>query len=236
MPRRIQPSYTKAAARQSLAAMGDSLTHNVTLGVPPERFWPERLAAGLRALGVPIQARNFGRSGNTTANSGVNMQVRFGRMTAYGAPVLGVIWGGVNDPGSGIAGATTQANLQAMAETLFTAGVRYVLIGNTQYQNYSVGGDTVSTPAATYATLRPFQQAAANALIAAHPGKVAYVDIYGFMRQKIVDGIVTQGDWAAWHVADANQHLNPTGEQYVADAMLATIQAQSGWLVALKAG
>jgi hypothetical protein len=140
-----------------------------------------------------------------------------------------VIWLGVNDPGNSIAGATTQANLVTMAETLFDAGTEYVIIGNTQYINWSTGGDTIDTPESTYATVRTFQLAAANALIAAHPGKVAYCDIYGYMRQLIVDGDETQGSFS-WHTADSNQHLNPLGEQYVADAMLETILSQYGWI------
>lgn len=231
MPRKIQATYQRGLGK-TLAAMGDSLSYNVTLGVRPDQFWPKRLADALRALGCGVRSRNFGRSGNTTTD----MIARFGAMTAYDVPFLGAIWGGVNDPGNGISGATTQANIQQMAEALFAAGTPYVLIGNTQYLNYSTNVETVGVPYSTYATLRTSQKAAADALIPAYPGRVAYVDIYAAFRQEIVGGAVAQGDWAAWHVADLNQHLNPAGEQVVADAMVAAIQARPDWLDALRTG
>lgn len=228
MPRPIQITPNRSPRRQALAAIGDSLTQNASLNVRPNEFWPERLAVALRELGCPIIGRNFGISGNTTTQ----MLARIGVMTQFETPNLAIIWGGVNDPGSEIVGATTQDNIEAMGETLLDAGVPYLVIGNTQYLNYSSGGDTLETPSATYATLRTYQLAAANALIAAHPDQVAYCDIYGHMRQLIVDGDYTQGDHL-WHVEATNQHLNAIGEQIVADVMLATIQAQDGWVTAL---
>jgi lysophospholipase L1-like esterase len=230
MPRPIIASPAPGP-RHTLAAMGDSLTHNTTLYVRPDQFWPAVLADLLTAQGCRVRSRNFGQSGQSTAGA----IARFGLMTRYDVPTLGVIWIGVNDPGNGIAGATTQANITAMAETLFEAGTAYVIIGNTQYVNWSTGGDTLETPGATYATLRTYQAAAADALIAAHPGKVAFCDIYTHMRNLIVDGTYAQGD-AAWHVADGDQHLNAAGEAIVADAMYATIAAQPGWIDALKRG
>jgi len=230
MPRLIQPTYTPGP-RHPLAAIGDSLTHNSTLGVLPHAFWPEVLSERLRGLGAGVIARNFGRSGNTSQD----MIARFGHMTRYDVPKVGIIWAGANDPGNAIVGATTQANIQSMAETLFSAGTRFVIIGNTQYLNWSTGGDTVSAQSTTYATLKGFQQAAAAALATAHPGQAAYCDTYAAMRQKIVAGVETQGS-NSWHTSANNQHLNALGERYVAEAMLATIQAQPGWLDALKAG
>lgn len=225
--RRIQRTFD-LVPRFSLAAIGDSLVHNASLGVLTHEFWPERLAVGLRDLDVAIRGRNFGHSGNTSTQA----VVRIAQMTRYDVPTIGIIWAGANDPGNGIVGATTQANIQSMAETLFDAGSTYVVIGNTQYLNYSSGGDTTSAQGATYATLKGFQAAAATALIALHPGQVAYCDTYAAMRALIVAGTETQGSFS-WHVADSNQHLNAHGNQIVADAMLATIQAQDGWLAAL---
>ena len=55
-----------------------------------------------------------------------------------------------------------------------------------------------------------------------------YVDFYDWMRDLIVAGTYTQGDDTAWHVAVSNAHLNNTGEQILADAIYAAMQAQ-GW-------
>lgn len=228
MPRPIITA-TAPGPRHTIANMGDSLSHNVTLLVRPDQFWPAVLAEGLRQDGYRVRSRNFAQSGLTTAGA-LN---RLPLMTAYDVPKLAVIWIGVNDPGNDIAGATTQANIETMANTLLDSGTEFVVIGNTQYINWSSGGDTLTTPGATYATLRTFQQAAADALKAQHPGKVAYADIYGAMRQRIVDGTDTQGS-ASWHVSDGDQHLNAYGERIIAEIMRATIEAQDGWLDALR--
>ena len=115
------------------------------------------------------------------------------------------------------------------------AGTTYAIVVSTQFVNWSAGGDTLNTPGATYATLRTFQQAAATAKATTYPGRVAYCDLYTYMRNLIVAGTYAEGDHL-WHTADMNQHLNVAGEAIVADAVLATIQAQTGWLAALKAG
>lgn len=139
----------------------------------------------------------------------------------------------------------TQANIMAAVLLLnqFTDCGRF-LIGNTQYLNYSASqGDTLATPSAVYATLRPFQ-AAAVTLLQGKGLNVALADIYGYMRTRIVNGDwftfrqtaykAIQGD-GAWHFADTNQHLNPLGNAIVAMGMLSAIQSQPGWLDALRA-
>ncbi len=211
--------------RNSIAAIGDSLTHNTTLGVLPSAFYPEQLAKLLQALGVPVRSRNFGSSGATT----MYMKTRIPLMTLYDVPILGIVWGGVNDPGNSITGATTQANIVSMGTTLLNGGVGKLLVANTQYLNYTSGGDTTTTPYATYATLRPFQAAAATALATAYPNRVALCDVYGAMRGKIVDGTEVQGS-ASWHVAGTDQHLNVLGQRYVAEAIVDTITRQTAWL------
>lgn len=228
MPRRIDLPTGVIVPRVTVAALGDSMTYNHTLGVPMESFYPERLAVALRALGAPVRARNFGRNGRTS--TGAVPMVPY--LLDTDTPKLAIIWIGVNDPGNSIVGATTQANIETMGETLLDAGVDYLIVGNTQYLNYTSGGDSLVTPFATYATLRPFQAAAATALETAYPGRVALCDIYGYMRNLIVAGTETAAS-ASWHVAGTDQHLNALGNQYVADAMLATIQAQDGWIEAL---
>jgi hypothetical protein len=70
--------------------------------------------------------------------------------------------------------------------------------------------------------LRVEQSAAATALGA------LYVDFHAYMRALIVATTYAQGDDTAWHVAIGNTHLNNTGEQILADAIYAAMQAQ-GW-------
>lgn len=215
--------------RHSIAVTGDSLTENQTLYVPQHLMWPAVLQTSLRSAGARARLRNFARNGNTTTN----MLTRVADYSYFDVPKMMIIMGGVNDPGAAIAGATTQANIEAMIAALFALGTRYAVVVSTQYLNWSSGGDTVSTPYSTYATLRPFQQAAVTAKAITYPGRVAYCDLYTFMRALIVSGTETQGSFS-WHVADSNQHLNVLGEAYVAAAVLATITAQTGWLAALE--
>jgi lysophospholipase L1-like esterase len=227
--RKYLPTYTKTTTR-TIACMGDSLTLSYQRILRPDQYWPEQLATKLRALGCALKARNWGHSGHTTTQ----MLARLNEMTLQEVPDLGIIWGGANDPGNSIAGATTQSNIQAMISALVAAGCLRVLVLNTQYQNFSAGGDTLAVPFATYATLRPFQAAAVTAAQAANPGaNIQLVDVYNYMRNLIVAGTETQGSFS-WHIVDADQHLNNLGEDYVARAVLAAIQAQTGWVDALK--
>jgi lysophospholipase L1-like esterase len=214
---------------RTLAAIGDSITHNVTLSVPTELFWPAVLAGLLTTAGARMRGRNFGHNGNTSTQ----MLARMAAMTRHEIPTLGAIMASVNDPGNSIAGATTQANIVSMATTLLTAGTQYIVVLDTQFLNYSTGGDSIVLPSPTYATLRSFQLAAANQLIAAYPGRVAYCGVYQYMNDLIVAGTVVAHSFS-WHVADSNQHLNALGEGYVAAAAMATIQAQPGWIAALQ--
>jgi lysophospholipase L1-like esterase len=228
MPLNVTNNYT-LKNKYTLSVIGDSLSFNYILGVKPEQFWPTVLVANLRSLGALIKARNYGKSGNTTTQ----MVARIAAMTQHEVPDIGIIWGGVNDPGSSIVGATTQSNITSMVQTLLTAGCSKVIVLNTQYLNYSSSGDTTGTPYATYATLRPFQKAAVDSFASSNPGQVVLCDLYTYMRALIVAGTETQGSFS-WHVADSNQHLNVLGNNYVAAAVLATIQAQTGWVNSLS--
>lgn len=298
MPRRIQPTYTKGR-RKTIAAIGDSLTHNITLSVRPDQFWPEQLAGLLRDDGYAVKARNFGISGNTTTQ----MLARIAELTMFDTPDIAVIFGGVNDPGNAIASATTTANVRGMIRYLKngcagvvsgqaslpsgkTDGVRYIVTSDTsttggtkpdlsgtqagvqvwecrnglsgvdgwgrvndlaaadrpvnrfvvvspQFLNYTAGGDTVgasgshSGQGATYKAVNDAVSSAATSEGA------EFCDLYAYMQDRIIDGYDTAAS-ASWHVAGANQHLNPYGEQLVARAVLATITAASGWLDALQ--
>jgi hypothetical protein len=114
-----KPQSTYTQARSLFAAvMGDSLSHSIQGQLPIYLYWPTVLEGKLNALGAPIQVRNFAKDGNHTGNTGSNMLARFGLMTRYGIPDLGIIMAGVNDPGNSITTAQTQANLQAMIKWL----------------------------------------------------------------------------------------------------------------------
>lgn len=302
MPRRIQSTYTKGR-RHTIACMGDSLTHNLSLGVRPEQFWPEQLAAKLRALGYAVRSRNFGRSGNNTGGTANNMLYRFGEMRYHDTPKIAVIFGGVNDPTDGISDADTQTNLKVMvkwlknaakgyvaAETNLPAGgtegdiyiVRadgsttggvlpdvsgtsagvhawkcrnglagvngwgrvndpaaaswatpYIVLVSPHFLNYTAGADTADaggTHSGQNATLKAINddvQAVATA------EAVAFCDLYAYLQQRINDGKDTAAS-ASWHVAATNIHLNAHGEELAAQAIQATITAQTGWTAALS--
>ncbi len=155
MVKRVQTTYTRGR-RNTIAVMGDSLSHNITLGVPMHRFWAEVLAGRLRDLqSCGVRARNFAISGNTTTS----MLARIHEMVRYDIPVIAIIFGGVNDPGSGISSATTTANIQAMIKYLkngcapipgvgtaaYVAGQASLPAAGTEGTRYVVLSDTSST-------------------------------------------------------------------------------------------
>jgi len=230
MPRRLVTSYTHR--NNVIAQAGDSQTDNYTLMVPPLKLQTEVLAASLRALGGKCKARIFGQSGQTSTQG----LARIAELTRYEVATVAILAYGANDPGNSIVAATTQANIEAMCTALTTAGVTRIVILSLPYLNYSASaGDTLATPYATYATVRAAQLAAQVAAQAAHPtATIVFCDLYAYLRALIVAGTETQGSFS-WHVADNNQHLNAAGHAYAAAALLATIQAQSGWLTALSA-
>lgn len=121
----------------------------------------------------------------------------------------------------------TQQNLVVMGQYLQTAGCNKIIIVGRHYDNFTSGGDTVSTPNAANAALRTLQQAAATALSA------PYCDLYAYMSNLITTGVDTQGSYS-WNVFNNNIHLNTYGEKIVADALLETIQSQSGWLSSIS--
>lgn len=206
----------------SICCMGDSFTENDTLGVPSHLMYPKVLQDSLNASGANCIARNFGRSGNTTTQ----MLARFSRMTQFGVPKIGVIYGGENDPGSSITATTTQANIESMIQKLKSAGCSQVLVIAHHYFNFTANGDTLATPYAPRVSIRSAQQTAAT-----NQGAV-YVDFYNYLRNRIVANQDTQGAFS-WHVADQNAHLNAYGESLLADCIFQTIKAQ-GWDALLK--
>lgn len=122
----------------------------------------------------------------------------------------------------------TQTNLKKIGDYLVAHGCSRIVYGGQHYLNFSSGGDTHASPLAGNVTLRGLQQAAAAAVSGA-----VYCDFWAYMDSLIQAGQETQGSYS-WHVLDSNTHLNAHGEEIIADALLATIQAQSGWVAALS--
>lgn len=190
------------------AAIGDSHTYNASTGVALEEFYPARVAA---LLGSSWTSLNRGVSGNTTAQ----MYDRRAEMLTSGVPHVACVYGGAN-------GTDTQANLEALIGYLQDNGCARIMIVGQHYLNFSSNADTITTPRASLAAVRSAQAAAAKAT------SVPFMDTYRHMRLRIVDGADEQGDYA-WHVADANTHLNAYGENILAEAIVATIE-DMGWL------
>lgn len=111
--------------------------------------------------------------------------------------------------------------------------VAKIAVGVPHYLNYSGAGDTPdgtgghagqdATSAAVDAAIR----AAATA------EGVPVCDIYEYLQARINGGYDAAGS-GSWHVQPTNQHLNPYGQELVARAFLACIQAQAGWIPAIS--
>ena len=218
------------APRQSIAAIGDSLTCSYE-GFGEYNNYPAVLAGQLSTMGIPFRARNFGVSGETSTQ----MLARVACMTNYDVPSVAVVWAGFNDPANSIASATTTSNIQAITNAIITAGCSRVIVCSRHYLNYSAGDNGVTAPAAgTALDLWTAAQTAATNLIAANPGKVAFCDLFGWFNTLLVANPSWINDGTKWNVAAGNVHLNAYGQSQVAAAILATIKDRSGWLTAMR--
>ena len=198
------PSVKISPAPAQILAVGDSQTRAYDKAVKAKEFWTSRLQIDLRAAGYAADTINLGNSGWTSTQTLAIMQ---GRIARFNPDIL-LIYIGVNDPGAAIAGATTQANIQAMIDfALSTANattVKGVGIIDTNYLNYSTG----EGGGATYATLRTYQLAAANYGIATYPGKVFYVPLFSWQSNLIATAVWTALHWQDSQIADLDQHMN----------------------------
>lgn len=113
-----------------------------------------------------------------------------------------------------------------------TIGCKRIIILGHFYINLATGADTVGTPNSGNALLRAAQQQAVTDLVAQGYADIVFGDQYAVMRQRVVDGLDLQAS-SSWHITTSDSHLNPKGQSIVADTLLATIMAQSGWLSAL---
>ncbi len=122
----------------------------------------------------------------------------------------------------------------AVAATAPTHTSKIVVVGM-HLLNFTPGGETPSSQLAAWDSSTGLRSAQIAAATAENVGgaAVVYSDTYAFMGALITSGQETQNS-ASWHFADGDTHLNLLGEQYIAQSILATIQAQSGWIDALK--
>ena len=148
MTTKIQTSWTPARSK-IIACIGDSLTHNNTLGTCADEFYTEQAAVALRALGCNVKGVNFGSSGDTTGQ----MLSRVSKMTLQGTPTVAVIYGGINDAQY----ATTVQASPSPTSTVFTVGAglgtnykpgTYITVGGVTAQILSVATDAITLTAA----------------------------------------------------------------------------------------
>lgn len=151
MPRKIQNSFPKGRSK-TICAIGDSLTFNQNYAVLCCEFYPEQLAALLRAAGCDVKARNFGVSGQTTAQ----MLQRIRCMTQFETPELAIIFGGANDPAGGVTATTltrvgTTATFTASGAHNLTTG-DVVTITGSNLAAYNVANAVVTVTSSTVFT------------------------------------------------------------------------------------
>lgn len=122
----------------------------------------------------------------------------------------------------------TTANLIAISNVMLALGYTKQFLGIQHYLNYTSGGDTLAAQQSIAANTRTAQYAAATAL----GNQVVVTDYYNYFRNLIVNGIVVQGNWAAWHVADQNPHLIAYGESLLEACQMSVMT--DAWLAALR--
>lgn len=205
----------------TISCMGDSLTYNYTLGVPPHLLYPAQLQKKLKDKYV---VRNFGKSGNTTTQ----MINRFPAMTHFDVPQIGIIFGGVNDSGNSITPATTQSNIETMIQTLKNAGVERILVVTAQFLNYSTNGDFDTSNNPKDETTAYYSKVISAQKAAALSKNVPVCDLFNFLRNRIVSG-KDERKSASWHVDGTDQHFNAYGCELVAQAVYEKLDSL-GWV------
>jgi hypothetical protein len=142
----------------------------------------------------------------------------------------------------------TLPDLQSMVDALIDAGIERVVVVGYHVLNWATGGhitagavdaeiDLDGANPGTYGlgSLWAASQAV-DALAVTYPGKVAFCDLYAFFKTRLESATYSAqiGVDTFYHVGTGDSHLNSTGEQWVADAIAATVTAQ-GWNTALSA-
>lgn len=124
--------------------LGDSLTAGLHL--PAEEAFPDRVGALLGAEGSPIEVRNAGVSGDTSAGGARRIEWLLTQ-----EPDLLVLELGANDGLRGTPVEDTEANLRAILDACADAGVPVLLLGMRLPPNY--GPDYITEFEAIYPRL-----------------------------------------------------------------------------------
>jgi lysophospholipase L1-like esterase len=205
-----------------ILCLGDSQTLIYTSGIDASKFWASELQIQGVAANYSLETINCGNSGWTTTQLLAIATERIQRTR----PTILVFYAGVNDAGASVSSATTQANIQAVLDIAFANGVSHALVMNTNYLNYSSGGDNAgaSTYYSAYVTLRTYQAAAVTAWQAANPtlaSKVALCDLFTYQKNLVLAATTgwVQGTFGSL-IADSNQHMNAVGHKASATKVL----------------
>ncbi len=220
----------------TVLCLGDSQTLAFTNGVYPQEYWAAQLQIQGLAAGYSLDCINCGNSGWTTTQL---LAIAADRIQRYTPQIL-VFYAGVNDPGNGISSATTQSNLQSVIDTALANGVSYVLVVNTNYLNYSSGGDNAGagTYYSAYQTLRTYQSAAAGYGVSTYgAAKAGYCDLFTYQKNLVLAGTAgwVQGTFGS-HVVDGNQHSNARGQAATGACVLTALMGVSGLLEGYRIG
>lgn len=204
-------------SRTGTIATATIATHGLTIGVP----------VNLELSGADQAAYNGVHACTPTTATQVTFAVDVGTVT----PATGTILYQFDFT-------ATTAYIEAMCEALVAAGVQRIVIMSRHYLNFTPSGDNsggspVYPPTGGALSLWMAQYNAYIAELALHPGKLAWCDLYKHMYDLLVDTPALVNDALAWFVAAGNVHYNAVGESHMADAVQATIAAQTGWLTSI---
>lgn len=202
-----------------ILCFGDSQTRAYDKGIQASEYWTSKLQAYLLAAGYSARTINIGNSGWTTTQILAIVQATLARFN----PDIVLYYAGVNDPGSGIAGATTQSNIQGAIDYCFANSVKakYVGILNTNYLNYNPAVE----PYATYATLRTFQAAAAAYGVATYGApKVGYFDFYTAEYNWLSQNNNLTVNTAS-QIANNDQHMNANANDFLGGWIASQLQS-----------
>lgn len=242
----------------SIACIGDSMTSNISYNHVQTAYYPALLEGLLGTYLESINARSKPRvrASGVSGQTSTQIAARKVCLTTFGVPEIGIIFCGVNDPGGGISGATTKANLKTLAEQVLTANaMARVIVCTIHYQNFASGGHNTGSPLVANATPQDAPSlalwtAASEAVTeeaVTYPDRIVLCDFYQYGYFNLVTGPNTfhghsvggtpanVGVDTVWHEAVGDVHYNAVGQLMLANALYYTILNQTGWLAALSA-
>lgn len=211
--------YSSAVTQLHLQALIKCLKYGAVAGVTNPAALPSGKTPGTRYVVMLDDATNGGVSAYGALKTNI---------TGAGGSVQSVWECRNNNAG------TNGWGRVAVAATAPTHTSKIVVVGM-HLLNFTPSGETPSSQIAAWNDSTGLRSAQIAAAAAENVGGavVVYSNTYAFMGALITSGQETQNS-ATWHVSSGDTHLNVLGEQYLAQSILATIQAQTGWIDALK--